>query len=270
MSPACVPERDSAQNHPVVLRAGIPVKASGGASAAVEKPAASSSISDSITWERKMWQMDMADFPASFEEECRTAVDSGRAERLMQIWQERDLERFLAWGRTQPAGKMLPRPGGYILIHYRLISAAASKSPEFAWKLAKDLTPKGLPTEEKQWVVVGSLLQSDLEAARVFLRQHRDEIQTFGAGELRLSGVDPQKALPVVLEIPPGSGRKTLIAEMARDYGEKTDKIGEAKSWFQSLPAENREDLRKLVNAGGFFDSSISQTHIMHLREAWK
>ena len=53
--------------------------------AAVAKPAAPSILSESIAWEREMWQMDIADFPAAFEEECRTAVESGQAFRLMQI-----------------------------------------------------------------------------------------------------------------------------------------------------------------------------------------
>jgi len=269
MSSVAVPERDSAQNHPVVLSAGKLDQASGTASAAVEKTAAPSFLSESIAWERKMWQMDIADFPAAFEEECRTAVESGQAFRLMQIWQERDLDSFLAWGRNQPDSRMLPRAGYGIGILYGVISAACLKSPGFAWKLAEDVAPNSSRADINRGYVIGFLLRSDQNIARDFVRQHQDEIQAFHQSNLGWYGVDPQKALPVAMEIPPGAVRSSILKELARYYGEKADKIGEAKTWFQSLPTENQEEMRKMVNEETLF-YGISETHKIRLREVWK
>ena len=216
-----------------------------------------------------MWQLDVADFPAVFEEECRTAVESERVFRLMQIWQERDLESFLAWGRNQPDSRMLPRAGFGIGILYWVISAACSKSPEFAWKLAKDIAPNSLRADINRGYVIGFLLGSDQKAAQDFVRQHRDEIQGFEQSNMGWYGVDPQKALSVAMEIPPGAVRSSILKELARYYGEKADKIGEAKTWFQSLPTENQEEMRKMVNEETPF-YGISETHKIQLREAWK
>jgi len=267
ISSVAVPERDTAQNHPVVLRAGKLDQASGRDSALLEKPAAPSFILESIAWERKMRQLDIADFPATFEEEIRTTVESGRVFRLMQIWQERDLQNFSAWCRNQPDSRALPRAGEYIEIFSGVISAACAKSPEFAWKLAKDIAPNSVWADRYRGAVIGFLLGSDQEAARDFVRQHRDEIQAF-RGNVGWDGVEPQKALPVALEIPSGPVRNSIIRELARYYGENADKIGEAKSWFQSLPTENQEDLRRMINVEKLFDTLFGGSP--HLKEAWK
>ncbi len=267
MTSVAVPERDSAQTQPVVLSAGKLDNASVRAPAGVEKPAAPSILSESIAWEREMWQLDVADFPAAFEEECRTAVESERVFRLMQIWQERDLESFLAWGRNQSDTKMLTIEGYFLLIPYKIISAACLKSPEFAWNLAKDIAPNSFRADSNRGAVISFLLSSDQKTARDFVRQHQDEIQGFHESAQGWYGVDPQKALPVALEIPPGPVRNSIIRGLARYYGENADKIGEAKTWFQSLPAENQEDLRKMVNAE---NSDYTETDKIRLREAWK
>jgi hypothetical protein len=269
MSSVAVPERDSAQTQPVALSAGKRDQASGSASAAVERPAAPSILAESLGWERKMWQMDIADFPAAFEEECRTAVEDEQVYRLMQIWQERDLESFLVWGRNQPDIKALPGTGFNIEVRSEVISAACLKSPGFAWKLAKDLTSNIMQADRNRGAVIGFLLRSDPNTARDFVRQHVDEIQAFNQSNLGWYGVDPQKALPVAMEIPPGAVRSSILKELARYYGEKADKIGEAKTWFQSLPTENQEKMRKMVNEENPF-YGISETHKIRLREAWK
>lgn len=269
MSSVAVPERGSAQSLPVVLSAGKRDQASGTASVAEAKPAAPSILSESVGWERKMWQMNLADFPETFEEECRTAVESERVFRLMQIWQERDLDNFLAWGRNQPDSRALPRASFGIGILYGVISAACLKSPEFAWKLAKDIAPNSFRADSNRGYVIGFLLGSDQKAAQDFVRQHVDEIQAFNQSNLGWYGVDPQKALPVAMEIPPGAVRSSILKELARYYGEKADKIVEAKSWFHSLPTENQEEMRKMVNEENPF-YGISETHKKQLQEAWK
>ncbi len=238
-------------------------------SAGSPDPAAVTSpvVSDHVAWERKMWLLELVRFPEAFQSEVATAKSSERLFRLMAIWQERDLDGFIAWARTQPDTQNLTVAGHPIGISHSLLTAATLQDPEFAWQLAAGMSANSHFADTNRGTVIGLLFRQDPAAARNFVRKHRDEIEAFGQGNIGWYGLDPQKALPVAMELAPGAVRSSIVAELARYFGERADSVSGARVWFQALPLEHQKEVSKLADGESFFQ--ISETHRQSLKEVW-
>jgi hypothetical protein len=228
---------------------------------------ASPVVLEHIAWERKMWTLEPGEFPEVFKFEVATVKTSERLFRLMAIWQERDLDGFIAWAGTQPDSMMLPLAGHAIGMSHSLLTAATRKDPEFAWKLAAQTSANSHSADSNRGIMIGLLFRQDPAAARSFVRKHRDEIEAFGQGNIGWFGLDPQKALPVAMELAPGAVRSSIVAELARYYGERADAVSGAREWFQSLPHEHQKEVSKLADGESFYQ--ISETHRKRLKEVW-
>lgn len=230
-------------------------------------PGTSPVVSEHLAWERKMWLLELDDFAEAFTSEVAIAKNSERLFRLMTIWQERDLDGFIAWARTQPDSTMLPLAGHQIGMSHSLLNAAARKDPEFAWRLAAETSANSHSADINRGTVIGLLFRQDPAAARSFVRRHRDEIEAFEQGNIGWYGPDPQKALPVAMELAPGAVRSSIVAELARYYAERADAVSGAKEWFQSLPLEHQKEVSKIADGESFY--RISETHRQKLKEVW-
>lgn len=224
-------------------------------------------VSEHIAWERKMWLLESDDFPEAFQSEVASAKSSERLFRLMTIWQERDLDGFIAWARKQPDSMMLPLAGHAIGISHSLLTAATLKDPEFAWQLAAGTSANSHFADTSRGNVIGLLFRQDPAAARIFVRKHRDEIEAFRQGNIGWFGLDPQKALSVAMELAPGAVRSSIVAELARYYGERADSVSAAREWFQALPREHQKEVSKLAEGKSFY--RISEIHRQRLKEVW-
>ena len=224
-------------------------------------------VSDHIAWERKMWLLELVRFPEAFKSEVTTAKSSERLFRLMAIWQERDLDGFIAWARTQPDTQNLTVAGHPIGISHSLLTAATLQDPEFAWQLAAGMSAHSQFADTNRGTVIGLLFRQDPAAARNFVRKHRDEIEAFGQGNIGWYGLDPQKALPVAMELAPGAVRSSIVAELARYFGERADSVSGARVWFQALPREHQKEVGKHVWSDAF--DLISESHWQRLKEVW-
>ena len=214
-----------------------------------------------------MWLLKPDNFPEAFQLEVATAKSSERLFRLMAIWQERDLDGFIAWARTQPVTINLTLAGHQIEISHSLLTAATLKDPEFAWQLAAGTSANSHFADTNRGTVIGLLFQQDPAAARIFVHKHRDEIEAFGQGNIGWYGLEPQKALPVAMELTSGSVRSSIVAELARYFGERADSVSEAGEWFQALPLEHQKEVSKLADGESFHQ--ISETHRQRLKEVW-
>ena len=230
-------------------------------------PGFPSVVSEHIAWERKMWLLEPGHFPETFKSEVATVKRSERLFRLMEIWQERDLDGFIAWARTQPATINLTLAGHQIGISHSLLTAATRKDPEFAWQLAAETSAISHFADTNRGTVIGLLFRQDPAAARSFVRKHRDEIAAFGQGNIGWYGLDPQKALPVAMELAPGAVRSSIVAELARHFGSRADSVSGAREWFQALPLEHQKEVSKLADGNSFY--RISETHRQRLKEVW-
>ncbi len=258
VSVAAFPPVTAPELHRPTQSAGSPVPAVGN----------SPVVSEHIAWERKIWLLEPVRFPEAFKSEVASAKSSERLFRLMAIWQERDLDGFIAWARTQPDSMMLPLAGHQIGMSHSLLTAATRKDPEFAWQLAAETSANSHSADGSRGNVIGLLIRQDPSAARIFVRKHRDEIEAFGQGNIGWFGLDPQKALPVAMELAPGAVRSSIVAELARYYANRADAVSVAREWFQSLPHEHQKEVSKLAEGKSFY-YRISETHRQRLREVW-
>ena len=255
-SVAAFPPVMAPELHRPIQSAGSPVPAAG-----------NSPVSEHIAWERNMWMLELVRFPEAFKSEVATARSSERLFRLMAIWQVRDLDGFIVWARTQPVTINLSLAGHAIGISHSLLTAATLKDPEFAWQLAAGTSANPHFADTNRGTVIGLLFRQDPAAARSFVRDHRDEIEAFGQGNIGWYGLDPQKALPVAMELAPGAVRSSIVGELARHFGERTDSVSGGGAWFQALPLEHQKEVSKLADGESFYQ--ISETHRQRLKEAW-
>lgn len=232
-------------------------------------PADTSTLRGYIAWERKMWNLEPDRLGDEFAAEVPNAVSGERLHRLLAIWEERDFDGFVKWARKQRDTVFLPSAGFYFGISDALIAAATRKDPEFAWKLASGAAVNPAFTNQHRGGVIGTLLREDPEAARAFIRRHRDEIAASEQGNMgwHWHGLNPQKVTSVAMELPSASLRNAAFREMARYYGERAGSTAAAGEWFRSLPVEHQREVSKLPAGGSLY--RISKTHQRRLMEVW-
>ena len=234
---------------------------------AVRAPAGAATVSDHIPWEKTVWEMDSRGLARRFEEEARTASSSERMFRFLSIWQERDPDGLIAWARTQPVQMMIGNTGEHIDLWHTMLKAASRESPEYAWQLAAETAGNPHFLDVNRGTVIGLLLEQDPQAALAFVKKHREEIAAFSQGNIGWYNHDPQTALPVAMELPPGAVRTSIVKELARYYAERLDAIPAAQEWFRSLPQEHQKEVSQLPYGQAFY--RISETHRQQLKEVW-
>ena len=234
---------------------------------AFRAPAEATTMLDHIAWEKTVWEMDSGDLARRFEEEARTASSGERMLRFLSIWQERDPDGLIAWARTKPDEVLVGKTGQQIGLSHTILKAATRKNPEYAWKLAAETAGNSHFLDTHRGLVIGLLLEQDPQAALAFVKKHRTEIAAFSQGNIGWYNHDPQLALPVAMELPPGAVRTSIVAELARYYGERPDAIAAAQEWFQSLPQEHQKEVSKLPYGQALH--RLSETHRQQLKEVW-
>ena len=229
--------------------------------------AGAATVSDHIAWEKTVWEMDSRGLARRFQDEARTASSSDRMFRFLSIWQERDPDSLIAWARKQPDQMMIGNTGGQIDLSETILKAASRRNPEHAWKLAREIAGNSHFVDTDRGTIIRLLLEQDPQAALAFVKKHREEIATLSKGNIGWHNQDPQIALPIAMELPPGPARTSIVAELARYYGGRPDAIDAAQEWFYSLPLEHQKEVSQLPFGQAFY--RISETHRQRLKEVW-
>ncbi len=261
---------DSAGSRPASETAAPPalarLRVSGGSGAGEVPGQVGSRVAAWIAWEQELARLPVAEFAEAFEKERRTAKDNVRVSRLLAVWAERDLEGAAAWAKRQPLSLPLPEAGYNIAVNLSVLEAASRKDPERAWQLAEELS--GGEADVGRWRVVGELVRQNPEVAREFVRRHREALATMQSAPTAWFAVAPEKAMPVVMELPPGPNRLDAVKRMAHYYTEREQEAEAARRWFQTLPPAEQAAVAKSAKRGEAVYGA-SEEHEKRLIEAW-